>query len=178
MRLRGLVVPLIAALNVFAVAPTHAETTSIVRIKDWQAFGGTTEKGRPVCGVSIDVGGKYFGVKYFAGTDTAVVQMGGKTLKIAKDAQQAVKFRIDSHDGWKATGLGIIFNDGEPGIEFRIKKDELDQFVEQLQSGSGLIVSLISSANDDWEFDLTGTRSVHSAIGRCINDLPSSWQKK
>lgn len=169
----------IAAMTIsFAATNAAAGTNTVIKAGDWQAFDGTTTNGQPVCGISTDVGGRYLGVKYFAGRSTAVVQMGGKNLKIDDDEKRDVRLRIDDHSGWRGNGTGFRFSDGDPGIEFQIKKSELDQFVEDVQSGHSLIVTVLSTSNGNWDFDLAGTRSVHTALAKCLRELPSSWSEK
>jgi hypothetical protein len=80
------------ALSAVAIAApaAEAETKVIAASGSWVAFGGTTDKGKPVCGVSQSAGDVYFGFKFF-----------------------------DDNATWNATATGFHFNDGDPVLEFR-----------------------------------------------------------
>ena len=112
----------IAAASVLAAgaglaATAWADTHVISRSGAWEAFGGTTTNGRAVCGMSSSVGGRYFGLKYFAGDSTATIQLGSNTWNIDNGAKQKVTMTLDNNAPWNATATGMHFNDGDAGLE-------------------------------------------------------------
>ena len=58
------------------VASAGAETATLAKSGIWEAFGGKTESGLPVCGISAEPRGRYFGIKLFSGNDTFTIQLG------------------------------------------------------------------------------------------------------
>src|SRR5471032_2154087 len=59
-----------------AASPAAAEVQTLAKAQSWEAFGGTTDAGRGVCGISASPGGRYFGLKFYAGNDRFTIQMG------------------------------------------------------------------------------------------------------
>jgi len=64
-----------------AASPAAADVKTLAKAQSWEAFGGTTDTGRGVCGISASPGGRYFGLKFYAGNDRFTIQMGGPDWK-------------------------------------------------------------------------------------------------
>jgi hypothetical protein len=160
-----------AALAVcLAAVDAAAETSLITRAGDWQAFGGTTSGGRPVCGVSQSASDHYFGLKFFSGDSTFTVQMGAKSWRLENGAQQKLQMILDSNRPWNVTGTGMHFNDGDAGLEFTINRAELDQFAVEFRGSSTLRVQFSSDAAE-WSLSLAGSNAVTGAFLQCIEGL-------
>src|SRR5213595_2815422 len=99
----GIMAAFAAATLVAAAADVSAETKPLARAGSWQAFGGTTTKGRGVCGVSAEIATRYFGLKLFAGDDTFTIQMGTKQWTVTKGEKVGVTMRMDGNPVWRAT---------------------------------------------------------------------------
>jgi hypothetical protein len=161
-----------AALAVgLAASGAAAETSLITRAGAWQAFGGTTTSGRPVCGVSQSAGERYFGLKYYSGDSTFTIQMGAKSWHIENGAKQKLQMILDGNRPWTATGTGMHFNDGDAGLEFTISRNELDQFSAEFRSSSSLRVQLSGSDSAEWSLSLAGSNAVTGAFLQCIEGL-------
>jgi hypothetical protein len=155
----------------FVVASAHAEVKVTASAGGWEAFGGTTTNGTGVCGVSKDLKEKYFSVKQFSGRDTFTVQLSDKDWTLVKGTQYDITMRFDQNKVWHATGVGFVFNDGDPGMEYTIRRQELAEFTREFGSSSGLVLHLATSGAQDWTIDLTGVRDVKNAFQSCNNDL-------
>jgi hypothetical protein len=161
-----------AALAVcLAASGAAAETSLITRAGAWQAFGGTTSSGRPVCGVSQSAGERYFGLKYYSGDTTFTIQMGTKSWRIENGAQQKLQMTLDGNRPWTATGTGMHFNDGDAGVEFTISRNELDQFAVEFRNSSSLRVQFSSLDAAEWTLSLSGSNAVTGAFLQCIEGL-------
>jgi len=158
-------------LSLGFAAPAGAETSIIARAGVWSAFGGTTNSGRAVCGVSQSAGDRYFGVKFFAGDSTFTIQMGTKSWRIENGAKQKVQMIMDGNRAWTATGTGMHFNDGDAGLEFTINRNELDQFAAEFRASSLLRVQFMGSDASEWSLSLAGTNAVSDAFLNCIRGL-------
>src|SRR5262249_39268251 len=90
-----------------AAATAYADTKTLAEAGTWEAFGGTTTQGRPVCGVSQEVGGRYFGLKLYSGGETFTIQLGTKEWKLDDKAKIKVVLRFDAHNPWNATGTAF-----------------------------------------------------------------------
>jgi hypothetical protein len=151
--------------------PGLAETTLITKIGAWQAFGGTTSGGRPVCGVSQSAGDGYFGLKFYAGDTTFTIQIGNKTWRFENGAKQKLQMTLDANRPWTATGTGMHFNDGDAGLEFTINRSEIDKFAAQFRNSTLLRVQLGGPTAEDWSVSLAGSNAVTDAFLQCIEGL-------
>jgi hypothetical protein len=161
-----------AALAVFLVASgAAAETSLITRSGAWQAFGGTTTSGRPLCGVSQSTGELYFGLKFYSGDSTFTVQIGAKSWRIANGAQRKLQMVLDGNRPWLATGTGMHFSDGDAGLEFTIDRSKIDQFAAQFRGGNALHVQFAAPDATEWSLSLAGSSAVTDAFLQCIEGL-------
>jgi hypothetical protein len=154
-----------------AAQPLRAETRVLASAGGWQAFGGTTLKGRPVCGMSSSGNGRYFGIKYFAGDDTLTIQLGSNRGRIENGAKQRLQMRFDAERPWNATGTGMHFNDGDAGLEYAINRTELAEFVREFSDSARITVTFIGSNAAPWSGSLAGTRAIVETFERCVRTL-------
>jgi hypothetical protein len=158
-----------AACLVAALA--HAEVKVTASAGGWEAFGGATTNGTAVCGISKDLKEKYFSVKLFSGRDTFTVQLSDKDWNLEKGIKYDVTMRFDQNKVWRATGVGFAFNDGDPGMEYTIRRQELGEFTREFGDSSGLVLHLAKPGFQDWTIDLTGVKDVKTAFETCNKDL-------
>ncbi len=171
MRLR-LIAAAATSVVLVAAAPLRADTSILARAGNWEAFGGTTTQGKPVCGVSQTMDdGRYVSVKFFNGDDTFTLQIGWKQWRIKDGDKQAIHMTLDSNALWKATATGFHFNDGDAGLEFTIIARELDEFVREFRNSSVMRLQFPGSGAQDWSVSLSGTSTVSDAFDRCRRNL-------
>ena len=149
----------------------RAETKTLASAGTWEAFGGTTTKGRPVCGVSQEVGGRYFGLKLFSGGNTFTIQLGTKEWKLADKAKIKVVLRFDANKPWNATGTAFHFDDGDSGLQFDVNKSEVTQFMSEFRASAALRLEFVNSNLADWSLSLAGTGGVSDAFLNCNRGL-------
>jgi len=123
------------ALGAFAdVTPAEAETKQLAKAQSWEAFGGTTANGRGVCGISAEPGGRYFGVKVFAGNDRFTIQMGTPEWKqLPPDQKITLHMRFDANAEWNAPGTSFRFEDGDMGLQVFVNRSEMDAFSSEFR---------------------------------------------
>ena len=167
---RSLVVAAAALAASLLVAPAQAETATLAQSGIWEAFGGSTESGRPVCGISAEPGGRYFGLKLFAGNDTFTIQMGTSEWQLKDDAEVELTMLYDANPGWRATGTVIHFSDGDAGLEFRIKREELERFQREFRTSRQLQIQFTDGL-PDWNLSLDGAGELDGAFQTCIKTL-------
>src|ERR1700686_4866663 len=95
------------ACVMLAAGSSFADTEVLAHAGAWQAFGGTTNSGRGVCGMSSTDGGKYFGLKYFSGEDTLTVQLGNSQWTVKDKIKVKVMLRFDQETAWNAVAIGM-----------------------------------------------------------------------
>jgi hypothetical protein len=156
---------------VLAASSSLADTEVLARSGAWQAFGGTTNSGRPVCGMSSTGGGKYFGVKYFSGETTLTVQLGNNQWTVKDKIKVKVEMRFDQESPWNATAIGMHFADGDAGLEFDINRDQLEDFMREFRNSNQITIRFPSEDVSPWNGSLDGTDSVSTAFARCVRNL-------
>ena len=148
-----------------------ADTEVLARAGAWQAFGGTTSSGRPVCGMSSTGSGKYFGVKFFSGEDTLTIQLGNDKWTVKDKVKIKVEMRFDQESPWNATAIGMHFNDGDAGVEFDINRKQLDQFMREFRGANAITIRFPNEDVSEWRGSLEGTDSVSNSLTRCVRTL-------
>jgi hypothetical protein len=167
----GRILAAFAILSAGVTAPASAETNLITRAGAWQAFGGTTASGRPLCGVSQTVGERYFGLKYYARDSTFTVQLGSKAWRLDNGASQQLQMVLDGNHPWTATGTAMHFNDGDAGLEFTINRAELDKFAAEFRSSTQLRVQFTNWDTAEWSLSLAGSNAITDSFLQCIVGL-------
>jgi hypothetical protein len=158
-----------ASLGLAAVA-AQANTRTLARSGNWEAFGGTTTSGRPVCGVSQTAAdGSYFGLKLFSGDTTFTIQIGRKSWKIQDREKSKIAMLFDANRPWHSVGTGMHFNDGDSGLEYTVNRSELDEFNREFRNSSQLILQFEHVA--DWTVNLAGSNQVIEALQECLRNL-------
>ncbi len=77
-------------------APASAEVRTYARAGAWEAFGGSSNNGQKVCGVSTSGDGKYIGVKYYKGDSSLTIQLSNTAWKVTDGTKVAVTMKFDS----------------------------------------------------------------------------------
>jgi len=154
-----------------AVADAAAETKTLQRAGSWEAFGGTTTKGRGVCGISAEPAGRYFGLKLFAGIDTFTIQMGTREWKLEDGRKIPLTLRFDANPTWRATGTAFHFDDGDAGLQFDVNRSEIDNFAREFRDSSKLHIQFENNVLPQWVMGLEGTMAVNGAFQSCMKTL-------
>ncbi|MBV9860132.1 MAG: hypothetical protein JO038_08535 [Alphaproteobacteria bacterium] len=168
----GLKFGLATATLWLAATSAQADTVVFARSGRWEAFGGTSTNGTPVCGVSTSwPDNRYFGVKYYKGDRTITIQLGSPDWRIANGAKQRIIMQIDENAYWTGNATGMHFDDNEAGLSFDIAASELGSFVGQFRRGDNLYFSFPNTTASDWTAGLEGTNNVTSAFANCIGAM-------
>ena len=149
----------------------HAETRTLAEAGSWKAFGGTTNKGVPVCGVSTGQQDRYFGLKFYSGDDTFTIQISDKDWRIKDGRKYRLSMRLDDHPEWEATASGMHFGDGDPGLEYEIRRQELKNFVREFGNSRRLRLRFRDGDMDNWTLDLNGVDEVKAEFEACQSKL-------
>jgi hypothetical protein len=118
------------------------------------------------CGVSTSPPERYFGLKFFAGDQTFTIQLSDKAWTITDKSKYGVSMRLDNNRVWTTSAEGMHFPDGDPGLEYSIRKDELARFNQEFGSSKTLRLQFTNGMND-WAIDLAAARQVNSKFAEC-----------
>jgi hypothetical protein len=149
----------------------NSQTRIFARVGGWESFGGLSNIGRAVCGISSRGPGKYFGLKYFAGNDSVTIQLGSASWQVRSSVRQRVVLRFDQAAPWNGVATGIHFGNGEAGLEFNIRRGQLDQFMREFRGSSSLLIGFPESSASAWRADLRGTDTISGSLVRCIRAM-------
>lgn len=161
---------IIALLLALATPPALAEVVTLYRAGAWQAFGGTTDAGKPLCGMSTSGGGSWFGVKYFKNDDGFTVQLSSTDWKVKKGEEVKMTMRFDRLSPWSGTATGFIMSDGDAALELEIPATKLAAWLREFRGANKLEVGFPDAPDvDDWTVNLSGTTAVSDRMVACMN---------
>jgi hypothetical protein len=163
-----------AALVVIVVAASigHADVVTFARGGPWEAFGGTSNDGQKMCGVSTSwKDDRYFALKYFKGDKTLTLQLGSPDWQIKNGAEQRVSLQIDQNGMWSGNAKGMHFSNGQAGLQFEINVTELKDFIAEFREGDQLFLSFPGSNASDWTANLEGTDTISTSLANCVDAL-------
>jgi hypothetical protein len=107
----------------------------------------------------------------FSGNDTFTVQLSNKDWNLVKGNKYDITMRFDQNRLWSAQGVGFVCGNGDPGIEYIVRRQELHEFIKDFGSSSGLVLHLPNSRVPDWTIDLTGVKAVNDEFENCNRNL-------
>ncbi len=157
-----------ASVGLLASSMSWADTKVFATAGAWEAFGGTSNNGTPLCGISTSGKGLFFSLKVYKNDEEMTVQLGSRDWKIKDGAKQKLSMRFDKETPWNATATGFHFSDGDAGLEFVVKLKNLEQFITEFARSNRLHINFDGSDVDSWSANLAGTAAVTSAFGDCI----------
>jgi hypothetical protein len=154
--------------------PEAAGIVILKRVGGWEAFGGYSNEGRKVCGMSTRGGGRWFGVKYFYGDLNLTIQLSKDTWKVRGNAQIDVTMQFDNRGPWQARATAFHMDDGDAALQFRIGIKQVDQWLKEFREGYVLYVRFPNSTVEDWQANLLGTRQIADAMTQCLHAMSES----
>jgi hypothetical protein len=165
-------VVLVAALALGA-GNALAQTRTLGTFGAWEAFGGTSNDGKPVCGVStVWRDGRYFGIKYWQGRQHFTIQLIKPSWQIPSGTRIPVALQFDQLSPWTANASGF------PGtstagafVEFTVPFGRLDNFLREFRQATSAVVNFRSGNEPAWRLTLTGSNAASQAMGDCLRRM-------
>jgi len=162
----------IAAALLLLANVALAGTKTLAMRGGWEAFGGTTNTGnQELCGISSDRDGRYFGVKRFGGNKTVTIQLGDNRWRLDNGTKQQLEMVFDARAPWRATANAFHFDDGDAGLEFNIKVEELGNFMREFLQSRKLEIRFPGGSLATWALDVSSAGSVAEEFKRCDGAL-------
>ena len=158
------------ALSLIAGSAT-AEVKTFARVGAWEAFGGTTDDGTAVCGVSTQGDGKYIGVKYYKGDTSLTIQLSNETWKVTDGTKVQVTMKFDRQSPWKARANSFHMSDGDGALQFEIDEDQLVRWMREFRASNQLIIGFPNDNVDDWQASLRGTSAIADEMSDCLGRM-------
>ena len=163
----------LAAASVIALCAgvARAEVTTFSRAGTWEAFGGTSNSGQSLCGVSTEGDGKYVGVKYYRGDASLTLQLSNKTWTVKDGAKVSVTMKFDDESPWKATATAFHMSDGDAALQFEISENQLDRWMAEFRRSYNLIIGFPNDKVADWRASLRGTSAIADSMSECLRAM-------
>ncbi len=151
-----------------AVAPARADTQTIYTAGVWTLYSGTSNSGRPLCGMKVSdtQGVRTIHIKYFGNDDHLTVQMFKTTWQVPNGTRLPIVMRMDGNSPWRARAFGEADH-----IEFTIPYSSLDVFAREFRFSGQMIVSFPEGSEGAWNASLTGTNIMLDRFVECMHTL-------
>jgi hypothetical protein len=152
----------------------QAEVKTYSRAGAWEAFGGTSNNGQRLCGVSTSGDGKYIGIKYYKGDSSLTIQLSNTTWKVTDGTKVAVTMKFDGQSPWRARATSYHMSDGDAALQFEIDEDQLDRWMAEFRQSYFLIIGFPNDKVDDWRANLRGTSAIADSMAECLRWMKTS----
>jgi hypothetical protein len=151
--------------------PAVAETSVFYSAGVWQAFSGVANNGVNLCGISESSNGRWWGLKYFQGSDYLTVHIAKNGWHIPAKTQVNVNLQFDSHAPWQAVASGFTIPQGMSGMEFYVKRDAVLKFTDELRYSARVAIAFPDGDEGPWVGELRGSNAAVTALTGCISRL-------
>jgi len=156
----------IMAAALVAATPAASQTSPLGQSGAWTAFGGRSDRGTPMCGMSARGPDRSFYIKYFQGNPQLTIQLLRRGWQIPQRRSIPVRLGVPNAGGWRATAIG-----GGQLVEFTIPRDEVPRFERLFRGGSAMQVEFLQGNEAPWRLDLSGSSTVADTFLQCIRRL-------
>lgn len=153
---------------------SFADIITFKRVNGWQAWGGLSENGRKVCGISTQGGGRWFGIKYFYGDRHVIIHLSKDTWTAKRGTKVDILMKFDNESPWRATATSFFMSDGDVALEFQIRTNQLERWFLEFKRSYTLYIRFPKNNIDDWRADLSGTRKIANAMNQCLQVMNSN----
>ena len=160
-----------ATVLALCAGAAQAEVKTFSRAGTWEAFGGTSNSGQSLCGVSTEGDGKYIGVKYYRGDASLTIQISNKTWTVTNGTKIQVTMTFDDETPWKASANAFHMADGDAALQFEINEDQLDTWMAEFRRSQSLIVGFPNDKVADWRASLRGTSTIADSMAECLRAM-------
>lgn len=164
----------IALAATLIATAAQAEVKTYSRAGAWEAFGGTSNSGQKLCGVSTSGDGKYIGIKYYKGDSSLTIQLSNTKWKVTDGTKVGVTMKFDDESPWRARATSYHMSDGDAALQFEIDEDQLARWMAEFRRSYNLIIGFPNDKVDDWRASLRGTSSIADSMAECLRWMKTS----
>jgi hypothetical protein len=137
-------------------------------IGSWDAFTGTADDNRPVCGVGSTnpVDSRSISLRLEIGDDTVQFEARKPTWNIPADTPIQVVIQIGLEAPWNMQGTG----DGQ-SVKWTLDSSSMPIFDAQFRRASSMTLNFPAGNEPPWTIGLNGSTAISNAFSRCVADL-------
>jgi hypothetical protein len=146
-------------------ASADADMTVYYRAHGWDAFSGSDEIGKQVCGIgTTDPADTYsFSLRFEIGDDLVKFRAKKPTWNIPAGTLLSVVVRIGPDTSWDIQGVG----NGQ-AVEWSLDPGAFQTFEVRFRRTKSMTVAFPSGSEPPWTIALKGSKAISNAFGRCI----------
>lgn len=166
---------LAASLMTMPSGSSIARVSVYYHIGSWDAFTGTADDGKPVCGMGSTnpVDNRSLSLRLEIGDDTVQFQARKPTWNIPAGTPIPVVVQIGLEAPWTVQGTG----DGQM-VQWTIDSDAMQFFDAQFRRAGSLTLKFPAGNEPPWTVGLSGSTAISIAFGRCVTDLTQRSQTR
>src|SRR5208337_1680283 len=154
---------------------SKAEIVTYATVSGWDAFGGTTDNGTKVCGVSTSGNGKSIAIKYFAGDNNVIIHLTSDRWQLKEGVHVRVQLRFDQGSSWAASAVG--FHSGDAAVlEGTVPYGQIRSFFNEFRVANTLAVQFPNQNVEEWSVYLSGTDEIANKFIGCIGWMSKGQQ--
>lgn len=160
-----------------SAAPASAKVVDLAQAGSWTAYAGTSDTGRPICGMHIgQPGAKALHIKWGNGDTfwTVMAWKPGWRIPDGTKIPVVVGFDKTRLGNAIATGYsteGKLRNTIGDHVEFSVHGDLLKDFFKGFKDGDRMWIQFPSGTETPWFADLTGSETIGNVFTQCIRDV-------
>jgi len=152
---------------------------------NWRAYRTVIPSGQPVCGMSSDINGGSFQLKYYYGNKALTGQVIKYTWKFPPEGTAPIEIPltvgVDRNPILSGNAIGytqtVKWKDGKnylmPTLEFYVtpEKTSLDDFLNDLSLANKFWLRFDEGNEKPWVLDMTGSAAVAMVFRACAGEL-------
>lgn|SRR5262245_36546320 len=151
-----------------AVSVANAQTYDIATIGSWKAFGGRSEDGKLMCGISVadSKTGRWFGIKWFKGDNYLVFHAIKSSWHIPPETQMTIRVQFDNSQPYIGNGMGM-----NTMVQATVPYGIVKEFITEFRSASKMYISFPDGNESPWTADMTGSNGIANIMAECVGKL-------
>jgi hypothetical protein len=148
--------------------PAGADMMVYYRAHGWDAFSGSDETAKPVCGIGTTnpADKRSFSLRFQIGGDTVTFRAKKSTWNIPTGTPLSVVLQIGRDTPWNLQGIG----NGDV-VEWSLEPGTFQKFEVQFRHTSSMTMTFPSGSEPPWTIALKGSKAISNTFGRCIKVL-------
>jgi hypothetical protein len=157
-----------SVLTVLSGACAMARVSVYYHVGSWDAFTGTADDGKPVCGIGSTnpADNRSISLRVEIGDDTVQFEARKPTWNIPADTPIPVVVQIGSESPWNMQGTG----DGQM-VKWTVDGSSMPIFDAQFRRASAMTLSFPAGYEPPWTVGLNGSTVISNVFGKCVTDL-------
>ena len=159
----------IALVCIAVPALGQAEVRQIATNGVWTAYAGQGTNGKNMCTMLASGGGRYIGMKYFAGDDQLTIHLINNNWTAKPGISVDLTAEYDNLGAWTATATAFKTTSGDAALEFTIPAKQIARWADEFKRSDRLVIRFPGQSNVvDWQVSLDGSDRILEPFVTCM----------